>query len=284
MTGRAMKHVVNFSGGIGSWAAAKRVVERHGASDVTLLFADTMFEDDDLYRFLDEAAANVFRNMPPNLVRIADGRTPWDVFFDERFLGNSLIDPCSKILKRQLLDRWMSANCDPTETICYVGVDWSERHRFYGDKRKKGLRARKAEQGWTYEAPMCDAPYLTKGDMIRQLEAEGIDRPRLYEWGFTHNNCGGFCVKAGIRQFSLLWARKPDFYRFNEDAEQRIRAFLCRDDISILTEDRAGKTYPLTLRDLRLRLEAASASERQMMMNFGPAGGCGCAIDDETGG
>lgn len=72
-----MRHVVMFSGGVGSWAAAKRVVERHGAESVTLLFTDTSMEDPDLYRFLDEAAVNVFRNMPPNLVWIADGRTPW---------------------------------------------------------------------------------------------------------------------------------------------------------------------------------------------------------------
>ena len=55
-----MKHVVMFSGGAGSWAAAKRVAERHGTADLTLLFTDTLMEDEDLYRFLHEAAAAVF--------------------------------------------------------------------------------------------------------------------------------------------------------------------------------------------------------------------------------
>lgn len=54
-----MKHVVMFSGGAGSWAAAKRVAERHGTADLTLLFTDTLMEDEDLYRFLHEAAAAV---------------------------------------------------------------------------------------------------------------------------------------------------------------------------------------------------------------------------------
>jgi 3'-phosphoadenosine 5'-phosphosulfate sulfotransferase (PAPS reductase)/FAD synthetase len=53
------RHVVMFSGGIGSWAAAKRVAERHGTSTLTLLFTDTLIEDADLYRFLVDAAENV---------------------------------------------------------------------------------------------------------------------------------------------------------------------------------------------------------------------------------
>ena len=43
-----IKHLVMFSGGVGSWAAAKRVVERHGTEGVVLLFADTLIEDEDL--------------------------------------------------------------------------------------------------------------------------------------------------------------------------------------------------------------------------------------------
>lgn len=109
-----MKHVVMFSGGVGSWAAARRVAEHYGTEDLTLLFADTNMEDEDLYRFIQEAATNV----GGKFVRVEDGRTPWDVFFDERFLGNSRIDPCSKLLKRVLLDRWCNANCDATQAKC----------------------------------------------------------------------------------------------------------------------------------------------------------------------
>jgi 3'-phosphoadenosine 5'-phosphosulfate sulfotransferase (PAPS reductase)/FAD synthetase len=54
-----VRHVVMFSGGLLSWAAAKRVVAGNGTGDVVLLFTDTRAEDGDLYRFLAEAAANV---------------------------------------------------------------------------------------------------------------------------------------------------------------------------------------------------------------------------------
>src|SRR6266511_1582734 len=64
-------HVVQYSGGIGSWAAAQRVIAEHGTADVVLLFADTQVEDDDLYRFLGDAAAQI--GVPVTVV--ADGRT-----------------------------------------------------------------------------------------------------------------------------------------------------------------------------------------------------------------
>jgi hypothetical protein len=258
-----MKHIVMFSGGIGSWAAAKRVVAKHGAADVTLLFTDTRMEDKDLYRFLKEAALNV--GAP--LVTIAEGRNPWHVFFDERFLGNSRVDPCSKILKRQMAYNWLKDNCDPDNTIVHVGIDWSEEHRY------TGLRARRASDGWTYEAPMCDAPYMSKAGMISWLKDEGIAPPRLYELGFSHNNCGGFCVKAGQGHFANLLRTMPERYAKHEAMEQAIRVYLDR-DVSMMTQTRKGKEYPLTLRDLRLKIE--SGAQIDMLEQ----GGCGCFVDE----
>ena len=264
-----MKHIVMFSGGVGSWAAAKRVVERHGAADVTLLFTDTLMEDEDLYRFLDEAAANVFRNMPPNLVRLAEGRTPWEVFRDERFLGNSRVDPCSKILKRQLADRWLSDNCDPADTTVYVGIDWTEKHRF-DDGEGGGLQPRRAADGWQYEAPMCGAPYMMKDDMLLWLKSEGIAPPRLYRLGFSHNNCGGFCCKAGQGHFANLLRTLPERYAYHESKEEEMRQFLGR-EVSMMT-DRAGgdEKRPLTMRALRERIQAGA------QIDLFDIGGCGC--------
>lgn len=108
-----VKHVVMFSGGAGSWATGKRVVERHGSKDVTLLYTDTRMEHPDLYRFLIEGAGDI--GAP--LLILADGRDPWQVFFDVRYLGNTRKDPCSKILKRDLANKWLKDNCNPADTI-----------------------------------------------------------------------------------------------------------------------------------------------------------------------
>lgn len=258
-----MRHVVMFSGGIGSWAAAKRVAAAHGTADMTLLFTDTRIEDEDLYRFLNEAAANI--GAP--LVTIAEGRSPWHVFFDERFLGNSRADPCSKILKRQQADKWLRENCDPADTTVYVGIDWSESHRY------TALRDLRAADGWRYEAPMCDAPYISKADMLGWLRQEGIRPPRLYELGFSHNNCGGFCVKAGQGHFANLLRTMPERYAKHEAMEQALRTYLGK-DVSMLTDRRGdGKKKVFTLKQLRERIECGEQIDAL------DVGGCGCFVE-----
>jgi 3'-phosphoadenosine 5'-phosphosulfate sulfotransferase (PAPS reductase)/FAD synthetase len=254
------KHVVMFSGGIGSWAAAKRVALEHGPTDLTLLFTDTLIEDSDLYRFLEEGAANV----GGNLVRIAEGRTPWQVYHDRRFLGNSRRDPCSKTLKRDVANNWLRTNCQPSETIIYVGIDWTEEHRFIR------LRDIRAKSGWTYMAPMCDAPFILKSDMLVALKAEGIAPPRLYSEGFSHNNCGGFCCKAGQGQFANLLRVNPALYAQHESKEEAIRNYLGK-NVSMMTDRRGnGKKKPLTMKSLRLRIEAGE------QIDMYDIGGCGC--------
>lgn len=253
-----------FSGGVGSWMCAKRVSERHGVENLTLLFTDTRMEDEDLYRFLDQAAAD----LGAPLVKIADGRDPWEVFRDSRFLGNSRVDPCSKILKRQLADKWLAKHFDAAETIVYVGIDWTEEHRF------ARLKTRKADQGWTYEAPLTEPPYVTKREMFDALEAAGIAVPRLYRLGFSHNNCGGFCVKAGHGHFANLLRQLPDRYAYHEKQEQEFREFIGK-PVSILTDTKGGTKKPLTLKDFRIRLESGG------QVDLFDIGGCNCFSPDE---
>ena len=270
-----MKHVVMFSGGVGSWAAAKRVAAEHGTSNLTLLFTDTLMEDADLYRFLYQAAVDVFSGDPvPNLVCLADGRDPWQVFGDVGFLGNSRVDPCSRLLKREIADRWLKENCAPEETVIYLGLDWTEEHRF-DDGLGRGAKARYARNGWVCKAPMCDPPFFSKPELFRALESRtGIPLPRLYKLGFPHNNCGGFCIKAGISHFSHLLRTLPARFAYHEEKEQEIRALLGK-DVSILREMVNGELRRLTLRDLRLRVEAKAQID---MFDWG---GCGCFVDEE---
>lgn len=253
-----LAHVVMFSGGIGSWCAAKRVREANPDADVVALFADTKMEDEDLYRFVQQGA----KALSLRLVTVSDGRTPWEVFRDERFLGNSRVDPCSRILKREITHGWLFGNYDPREVLVYVGIDWSESHRY------ERIRDRWASAGWTYLAPMCNPPYLTKHQMLDEAKAMGVDAPRLYSMGFSHNNCGGFCVKAGQAHFENLLRQMPERYRWHEAQEEEIRAEL--GDVAIMRDRTGGVSRPLTMREFRERLEG--------QRSFDPLdwGGCGC--------
>lgn len=269
-----MRHVVMFSGGAASWATAKRVAERYGTDDLTLLFADTNGEDADLYRFLAEGAANVGGEL---VILSNGGRTIWDVFREERFLGNTRVDPCSKKLKREPCDGWLEANRDPADTIVHVGISWDEAHRF------TRLAAHRAKDGWRYEAPLCDAPYLTREDIFRWLRAEGIEPPRLYALGFSHNNCGGGCVKAGHAHWEHLLRALPTVFADWEAREEAFRQWIGRDDVAILRDRSGGESRPLTLREFRQRVEAGTWGIIDLFANES-ADGCGgtCFYDPET--
>lgn len=255
--------VCMFSGGVGSWAAAKKVAAEVGPHKLTLLFTDTRIEDPDLYRFLEEGAANI--GAP--LVRIADGRTPWEVFRDERMLGNSRIAPCSKILKQVPARRWMQENA-PDATVV-LGIDWTEQHRLPG--------AIEGWKPWVVRAPLCEGPWQawrTKAEMIADLAKEGIRPPRLYEEGFPHNNCGGGCVRAGSAQFVHLLRSRPETFAAWETGEEEMRAYLGK-DVAILRDRRGGSTRPLPLRELRAR-----EMQRPGLFDGDDWGGCGCFLED----
>lgn len=238
-----MKRVSLFSGGKGSLCASKRVAERHGTDDLILLFTDTRSEDVDTYRYLREGAAAV----GGELVWLDQGKDVWDVFFEEGMMGSTRADPCSRILKREPARRWIEGNCDPADTTVYVGIDWSEAHRF-----------RRMERYWApyrVEAPMTEAPYMTSADMVAWAEAMGVRNQRLYELGARHANCGGACVKGGHAAWAWTLRNLPEVYERWEANEKRFREWKGK-DVSILRNRRQGMKTTLPLTEFRKRMES----------------------------
>lgn len=268
--GPDVKHVVTFSSGAGSWAAAKAVAAKHGTDNLYLVFCDVKGdsqeehsgEDEDNYRFLAEATADV----GGTFVRVAEGRDVWQVFEDQRFIGNSRVSNCSRTLKQEISRKWLNENCCPCHTVVYVGIDWSESHRLPAIVRN--------HVPYKVEAPLCDPPYLTKDGILAELKALGIKPPRLYGMGFAHANCGGFCVRAGQGQFKHLLEVMPERYAYHEGKEEAFRQKIGK-DVAILRDRRGGKSTPLTLHQLRLRVQQGEE------VDVDDIGGCGCYSSDE---
>ncbi len=256
-----MKRILMLSGGAGSWGAGRRVVDEHGNSELITVFTDTGIEDEDLYRFLTEAEAN----LGGKHIRLKEGRTPWEVYRDRRFIGNAKVAPCSEELKREVMDAWLDSNCDASSTVVYVGVDWTEKHRL--------IRLRAKRVGWTYEAPLCEPPYRMKREIVASMGEHGIKPPRLYAMGFSHNNCGGFCCKAGQAHFANFLRHFPDRYREHEEKERLLMAEI-GSKWGILRDRGGGKSSPLTLAQFRERLE----TDADNYYNDDLAAGCGCAL------
>lgn len=303
-----MRHVLMFSGGGSSYATGKRLVRDRGVTGLSLVFTDTLIEDDDLYRFVVEAAGDLLgvprdayaalhpelRSMPPlddpvgrarrltdlaaarraipRLHWIQDGRDPWRVFSDVRFLGNTRAAPCTHTLKQEMAARWLNAHCDPADTTIYVGIHASEADRFTGTPSKKG--ARELWLPWRCEAPLCDPPFPPADAAFAEMAAAGIRPPRLYDLGFSHNNCGGFCVRAGHGHFRRLLKELPEVFAYHERREQELRAELDK-DVAILRDRRGGVTRPLPLAEFRARVQGG------WQPDLFDVGGCGCFVQED---
>lgn len=92
--------------------------------------------------------------------------------------------------------------------------------------------------------------------------------------GFPHNNCGGFCVKAGKSHFKLLLEQLPERYRYHEEQENNLRKLLNK-DVTILREQKDGQQRRLPLAILRQRIEGGDQVDKFDW------GGCGCFLDVE---
>ena len=267
-----MKHIVMFSGGIGSWATAKIVADRHGTDDLYLLFADVkggaesphIGEDEDTYRFIDDALKNIGGG---TYVYLNEGRDIWTLFSEQNFLGNSRVANCSKILKQRPARKWLKENADPADSIIYVGIDWSEIHRM-GAIVKNYLP-------YKAEAPLTEPPYYEKNQLIEWANNEGLKTPRLYDLGFAHNNCGGGCVRAGQGQFKKLLDVMPERFDVWEQKEQEMRDQTGK-DIAILREMVNGVRRPLPLTVLRQR-----AQDQPFLIDELDLGACGCFVQDD---
>lgn len=255
-----MRHIVSFSGGMGSFAEAAACVEVFGARDTTLLFADTLIEDYDLYRFMGDCV----EFLGCEFIVISEGRTPFDVFKAVKFMGNTRIDPCSKILKREFLTAYIRRNYRPDDVHIHLGLDYSESHRL------DGVRARTAP--WTYRSLLVERGVIIPKDYSIRF---GIDPPRLYSFGLGHNNCGGFCVKAGLGHYKrLLEGDRRQYLAFENDEAAVYEAV--PNAKPFLRKVIDGELRYITLKDYRLMLENTPACvSPDEALEFG---GCGCAV------
>lgn len=250
---RVKQHVVQFSGGLGSFGAALAVAEKHGTGNLTLLIADTGIEDPDLWRFADDTS----RLLGVPLTKVADGRTPWELFRDKRFLGNDRITPCTKYLKQIPCRKWMKAHAPVDDSVVYIGIEKTPR-----DRARIRAIARNWKP-WRVQFPLCAKrmPELSKEDSKTQLmdlaRWYGIEPPRLYALGFEHNNCGGTCVRAGQKQWKLTLDVLPERFAEAERHEAGLRELL--GDVTILRERRKGVAHSLPLSTIRRRQEAVAA-------------------------
>jgi hypothetical protein len=253
------KHLVQFSTGLSSAEVAWRLTEQHGRENVVLMTADTLKEHPDNWRFAREVVAR----LGCEWIKLTDGRTPMQVGRDRRCVPSNRMPVCSQVLKRELLRWYLDANHDPQADTVYIGYDWSEPGRI--------ANAGRFWAPWTMRALLAEPPYAPPlEDLFR---SRGIQPPELYRYGLPHANCGGFCVRGGQAQWSLMLGVDRCGYLEWEAEEEETRRVLGK-DVSILRDRAGGTTVPLSLRSFRERIE-----RQPSMFEEDDWGACGCDMD-----
>ena len=219
--------IIMFSGGKGSFAVAHYVKQKYPNDNIVLYFTDTKWEDADLYRFINEASSKLEL---PMLVH-SRGLDPMQHMFEERLVFNNRLGRCSIDLKAKVSQEYIDNGIVPEEEywvnkqylkdenirdnpVIYFGIDFSEAHRKEPIVRNW--------QPHKVEMPLIDNMI----DVDGLLEQYSIKQPRLYDLGFTHNNCAGRCVKAGQGHFKNLYDKMPDVFLDTAEREREISTFV----------------------------------------------------------
>lgn len=245
-----MKTVALYSGGVCSHLAVQRYIESTGVRP-TLLFSDTGVEDEDLYRFIEEGS----RRLGCELVTVRSGETFDEMIVRHNALPNDRMPFCSRELKVKPAELWLKKNRGYTTMV--LGLDWTETHRL--------PRVQRRWPSFNIVAPMMEAPYLMKAEMLSLLD---IPPPKLYARGYQHNNCGGGCVRGGLAAWRHLLRTDPERYAEWERRENLIP------NHSFARDRSGGGSRPYRLE--RLRLDATPP-----MFDDCDFGGCGCFVDDD---
>ena len=215
--------------------------------EIIYYFNDVKWEHPDLYRFNNDIA----KCFNIKITEDNDGRNPEQVFKDVRMLGSNRTPLCSKVLKAHMLQKFVKAG----DTL-YFGIDQNEKHRA---KRIKDI----------YDLFDCKCIFplidndISKKECFETIESLGIEKPQMYKDGFEHNNCHGGCVRAGKKQWKLLYRIYPSVYKERERAESDFQKFI-GNDYTILKD--------ISLKNLRILID------KQPELNFGNDGWTGECI------
>jgi len=206
-------NIATLSGGIMSFYAAYLSIQKYGKENVLLYFNDTKWEHPDLYRFLNDIQSFLSKEIYFD----TDGRTPEQVFFDERFLGCDRVPLCSRVLKAERLQKFYK---DGDNLIFGIGIE--EYHRMRPIISRYQIVYAQTGKFCTLEFPLIkqEIPRYKIDEWFRQT---GIKMPELYELGFEHNNCSGGCVRQGAKRWRKLLKTLPDVYQAREDLENSFR-------------------------------------------------------------
>lgn len=201
---RMSRIVCQFSCGAASAVATKLVLSEYDRGRVVIVNAFIKEEDSDNRRFL--ADCEKWFSHPITVLRNDKYEaSTHEVWRQRRYIKGQYGAPCSKELKRDLLNDWAL----PTD-IYVLGYTIEE-----ADRVEQFVDANNGREILT---PLIERN-LGKADCLAMIERAGIELPRMYRLGFHNANCIG-CPKGGAGYWNKVRDVFPEqFYQIADIQE-----------------------------------------------------------------
>lgn len=187
--------VCQFSCGAASAVPTKLALADYGSThDVKIINAFLANEHEDNRRFAQDCEAWFGQT----ITVLRDEKYAADaleVFRRERYIKNQYGAPCTKLLKRQLLDTWKQPG-----DVMVLGFTAEEVGRFADFCERNPDKPA--------IAPLIERG-LGKDDCKAMIQRAGIELPQMYRMGYENANCIG-CVKGGESYFRAIREDFPD--------------------------------------------------------------------------
>jgi hypothetical protein len=223
-----MRVVSRFSCGAASAVATKLALDAHGDA-VHIVNAFIADELDDNRRFLADCERWYGRTITV-LRDTKHGASVARVWLAERFIASRHGASCSRLLKREVLDKYN----EPGD-LMVLGYTAEE-----SDRLDNFIDANAGVNVW---APLIEAG-LTKRDCFQAIASVGIELPLSYRLGYHNGNCLK-CPRGGLGYWNKIRVDFPD--NFEEVA--RVQDALGPGSW-FLSDRRGGKRVRVSLRML----------------------------------
>lgn len=205
-----------FSCGAASAVALKKTVEIYGETHTVIAVNNPVDEEDeDNRRFLNDVGkwvgVEILTAVNEDLGHTSAVKL-WDKF---KFMAGIRKFVCTPLLKKEARYQFEKKNTIDFHVLGFTFEEKGRHERFVKFERENVL-------------PVLIDLEITKGDCFREIEAAGIELPRMYKLGYPNANCIG-CVKASSPTYWNHVRRvHPEVFAARSEQSRRVGARLVR--------------------------------------------------------
>lgn len=199
------RKVVWISAGVSSFIAGYLVKD----TVTDWIYIDVADQHPDSLRFIKDCEKLI--GQPIQVIKSDKYTDVADVVRKTRMINSPFGASCTGMLKKAVRKKWEAEHLG--DDLTYVwGMDLGER------KRAESIVRNFPE--FNHEFPLIDKG-LTKQDCHGLIERLGITRPKMYDLGYSNNNCIG-CVKGGMWYWNKIRKDFPEIFKQRAELEREV--------------------------------------------------------------